>query len=284
MNTRVTGLLKRGVAVAAGALLAVSAGAAGVVAAAPVIEPGTVTALQALAVEEKVAHDSYTVFAGRYDLPLFDNIAGSESRHQVTVAELLAKHGITDPTAGDPLGVFDDPTVTSSYEAQIAQGSASLTAAVAVGIAIEQTEIRQLTAILAGTVARDVSQVATNLLDGERNHLAALQSVAAALVAEPPTTPVQRMQSAEVRAQVSGRYRVGDVLLLAARPVRTDAGVTIRWRVAAETRAYCEVRTRDGRTTVTLVRPGTCRVEGVAPAPSDAYLPYRVARVYRIGR
>jgi hypothetical protein len=281
MNMRVTRPWGRGIALAGSVLLAAFASSLGLAVAVPVLEPGTVTALQSLAVEEKVAHDTYGVFAGVYDLPLFDNIALSESRHQATVAALLAKHGIADPTAGDPVGVFDDPTVQARYDAQLTQGRTSLAAALQVGVAVEQGEIRTLTGILAPTVPRDVTQVATNLLDGDRNHLTAFQSAADASAAQPPTAPVQRVQSAEVRAQVSGRHRVGDTLLLAARPVKTDAGVTIRWRVIKETRSYCEVHTRDGRTTVTLLKPGTCRVEGIAPAPSPEFIGFRVERAYR---
>ena len=47
---------------------------------------GTLTAaqratLQANAQEEKLAHDLYTAFAARYDDPVFDRIAASETHH-----------------------------------------------------------------------------------------------------------------------------------------------------------------------------------------------------------
>ena len=288
MRTRSTGVFRRvlGVALSSALLVGVGFVASGARAmTATVLEPGTAAALQALAVEEKVAHDAYVVLGSTFDAVLFDNIAESEARHQETVAGLLTKHGVTNPTTGDALGVFDDAAVQSRYNDLITRGRASLTAALGVGVEIEESEIRILTGILATTVPRDVGQVATNLLDGERNHLAAFQAaLASAPPADPATVTARRVQSAEVRTQASGRYEVGYTLLLAAGPVTTDAGVTLRWRVTTQSRDVCRVRTEDGRTTVTLRRPGTCRVVGVAPAPSPEYLEYRIQRTYRAVR
>ena len=90
-------------------------------------------------------------WAPRIDAVLFDNIAESEARHQETVAGLLAKHGIANPTAGDALGVFDDPAVQTRYNDLIARARTSLTSALEVGVVIEESEIRILTGILATT-------------------------------------------------------------------------------------------------------------------------------------
>ena len=75
---------------------------------------GTLTAaqrstLQANAQEEKLAHDLYTEFAARYDDPVFDRIAASETRHLEAVRTLLARYGITDPTAGQAAGQLQRP-------------------------------------------------------------------------------------------------------------------------------------------------------------------------------
>jgi hypothetical protein len=246
------------------------------------LEPGTAAALQTLAVEEKVAHDAYVVLGEAFDAVLFDNIAESEARHQETVAGLLAKHGVSNPTTGDALGIFDDPAVQARYNDLVTRGRASLTTALGVGVEIETSEVRILTGILATTLPKDVRQVATNLLDGEHNHLAAFESALASTPpADPATVAARRVQTAEVRTQASGRYQVGDTLLLASQPVVTDAGVTLRWRVTTESRNVCTVRTRDGRSTVTLTRPGVCRVIGLAPPPSPEYFAYRIQRTYR---
>ena len=46
----------------------------------------------------------------------------------------------------------------------------------------------------------------------------------------------------------------------------------------------CTVRTVNGKSTATLVKRGTCRVVGWAPAPSADYLPFTVQRTYRAVR
>jgi hypothetical protein len=91
-------------------------------------------------------------------------------------------------------------------------------------------------------------------------------------------------QTARIRAQASGRYSVGAVLVLARKAVKTSAGVTVRWRATTQSRDVCRVRTVNGRSTATLVRPGTCTVFAWAPAPSPNYLPYRSQRTYRAVR
>ena len=91
-------------------------------------------------------------------------------------------------------------------------------------------------------------------------------------------------QRATIRAAKAGTYRVGRTLMLAAKPVTTDAGVTVRWRVRVQDRDECRVQLRDGQATLKLLKPGTCRVIGWAPAPSPEYAPYQWTRTYRIIR
>ena len=97
----------------------------------------------------------------------------------------------------------------------------------------------------------------------------------------PAAGTVRLQQHARIRAAERGTYPVGRRLLLAARPVKTDAGVTVRWRIREQDRDQCQIRLRDGQTTVKLVRPGTCTVIGWAPAPSEQYAPFRWTRTYR---
>jgi hypothetical protein len=100
-----------------------------------------------------------------------------------------------------------------------------------------------------------------------------------------PTAATARIaQTARIRAQASGRYPVGAVIVLARQPVKTSAGVTVWWRATTETRKMCTVKTVKGKSTATLVKRGTCRVVGWAPAPSADYLPFTVQRTYRAVR
>lgn len=253
------------------------------------VSPETASALQTLAVQEKVAHDAYAVFAAQTSLPIFGNLVDGEAQHLTTVRALLTKHGITDVTVGDAAGVFDDTATQSAYDKAVSAGRTSTAAALEQGIALERTLVTQLNGILATDVPRDVRQVSTNLLDATGNHLAALEQVLATTprdadppMVDPPGVPVQRVQTAEVRAQVSGRYRVGERLTLAPSPVKTDAGVTLRWRVTKESRATCSARTRNGESTVLLRAPGRCVVVGYAPAPSPEFAPFTLTRTYRV--
>ena len=102
--------------------------------------------------------------------------------------------------------------------------------------------------------------------------------------AAPQPATTRTAQTARIRAQASGRYPVGTVIVLARQPVKTSAGVTVRWRATTESRKMCTVRTVNGKSTATLVKRGTCRVVGWAPAPSADYLPFTVQRTYRAVR
>ncbi len=97
----------------------------------------------------------------------------------------------------------------------------------------------------------------------------------------PLAATVRTQQQANIRAAKAGAYRVGRTLVLANRAVKTDVGVTVRWRVRAQDQDECQITLSKGRATLTLNRPGTCTVFGWAPAPSPEYAPYRWTRTYR---
>ena len=146
----------------------------------PVAPSGTLTAaqrstLQANAQEEKLAHDLYTEFAARYDDPVFDRIAASETRHLEAFRALLARYGITDPTAGLAAGSFSDPTVKATYDRLLAEGLTGEPAAFGVGRTVETTDIADLRAAAQGLTAPDVQRVYQQLLNASQQHLAAFE-------------------------------------------------------------------------------------------------------------
>ena len=89
-------------------------------------------------------------------------------------------------------------------------------------------------------------------------------------------------QKAQVKAPAAGRVAVGDVLVLAAKPVKTNAGVTVRWSRTKASAGVCSVGTTGGRAVATMLKPGTCTVVGNAAAPSSAYSAYQTVRTYRV--
>ena len=123
--------------------------------------------------EEKLAHDIYLALYAEWQLPIFQNIARSEQTHTGAVLQLLTRYGLDDPAAGLPAGEFIDPTLQSLYDQLVAQGRASLEAALRVGAAIEEIDILDLEERLAQTNKADIRRVYENLLAGSRNHLRA---------------------------------------------------------------------------------------------------------------
>jgi len=118
--------------------------------------------------EEKVARDVYNYFYAKYGFRIFTNIASSEQQHMDAVKALLDKYEITYPSlaAGD----FEDASLQSLYDNLTAQGDVSLSAALEVGVLIEETDIDDLNERIIDAPA-DVEIIYTNLLNGSYNHL-----------------------------------------------------------------------------------------------------------------
>lgn len=127
--------------------------------------------------EEKLARDVYLYFESLYPVPIFGNIAESEQRHMDAILTLLLRYGLDDPALDKEPGEFTDPTLQSLYDQLVAQGSASLEDALAVGVLIEETDIEDLEANLLNVIHKDIRRVYENLLRGSRNHLSAFQSL-----------------------------------------------------------------------------------------------------------
>jgi hypothetical protein len=100
------------------------------------------------------------------------------------------------------------------------------------------------------------------------------------------TTPAQllaqKRQTARIRAPKSAAFKVGTMLVLTKKPVKTSAGVTVRWRATEASEDNCTVRVRNGRATAEMIKAGTCRVIAFAPAPSPEFLRFRETRTYRV--
>lgn len=138
----------------------------------------TTKLLQSMAAEEKLAHDVYVTLGDIYGTRVFDNIAASETTHLNRLRDLMKVYKVADPTAGDPVGKFDDPAVQRLYDQLVAQGKVSLTAAAQSGITIEKLDIADLDKALATKPAADITAVLKALRAGSVRHLAAFQRFA----------------------------------------------------------------------------------------------------------
>ena len=129
--------------------------------------------LQYLVEEEKLARDVYTYFAANVTSQKFSNILKSEQTHMDYISALLKKYNYFNPTSTRAAGVFRDPELQVLYNQLTAEGSASTTAAFAVGVKIEELDISDLQKMMAASVPADMAAAMALLLQGSQNHLAA---------------------------------------------------------------------------------------------------------------
>ncbi len=136
--------------------------------------------LQYMRDEERLARDVYTALAARYDgAQPFANIARAEQTHFEAMGNLLARYGVSDPSAGRAAGSYAEPELQGLYDRLMEQGSKSLADAYDVGIAIEKADIADLEKAIANASETDVDRVFGNLKRGSEMHLRAFEAAKA---------------------------------------------------------------------------------------------------------
>lgn len=131
------------------------------------------TDLRFMREEEKLARDVYLSLHERWELAMFRQIARAESRHMALTRVMIHKYGVEDPVGDNGLGVFTNSSLQALYEELTASGAASVEAALLVGAAIEELDIRDLKRSLERSNNRDLALLYQNLMKGSRNHLRA---------------------------------------------------------------------------------------------------------------
>ena len=185
---RLAGMALGGVALAP-VLTACGGGGDGVAtdATAPVLERATAQAASAedlsadeiagllfMREEEKLAHDVYVALYARWGALVFNNIVPSEAQHTEAVRQLILSHGLADPAATTPAGVFVNAELQQLYDALVARGQPSLIEALKVGCLIEEKDIVDIDEKKEQVLDEpDIVRVYDNLLCGSRNHLRA---------------------------------------------------------------------------------------------------------------
>ncbi len=127
--------------------------------------------------EEKLARDVYLTLYDQWQMPVFQNIAASESAHMDALLMLIETYGLQDPAAATDIGEFANPDLQALYDQLVAQGSLSLADALEVGAAIEEIDILDLESRIASTDRADIIWVYENLMKGSRNHLRSFVSM-----------------------------------------------------------------------------------------------------------
>ena len=120
--------------------------------------------------EEKLARDAYRVLHATWSRTVFLNIAESEQRHMDAILRKLDLFGLSDPALTEP-GCFSNPQLQSLYDRLVVEGQESPGAALTVGAKIEEMDIRDLMAAIAGTNNVVLRITYENLLEASKNHL-----------------------------------------------------------------------------------------------------------------
>jgi hypothetical protein len=128
--------------------------------------------------EEKLAHDVYVALYEKWGHNVFYQISLSEAEHTDAIRRLIEAHGLEDPAASNPAGVFEDDDLQALYNQLVAMGQPSLIDALKVGCLIEEKDIRDINDKKALVIDEpDIVAVYDNLLCGSGNHLRAFNDV-----------------------------------------------------------------------------------------------------------
>ena len=78
--------------------------------------------LQNIAETEKLAHDVYTLLYEKTNREVFKNMAASEYYHLSLTRKYLKGNSYIDPTEGDVIGYFKNPTLSELYREAVILG------------------------------------------------------------------------------------------------------------------------------------------------------------------
>jgi hypothetical protein len=137
-----------------------------------------ISMLEFMREEEKLARDVYLSMYELYSIPIFKNIAKSESWHMKQVLCLLEYYNIPDPASPDT-GIFNNPDLQALYDALIVQGSATLVEALMVGATIEDVDIFDLGENMAATSNEAILTTFERLSCGSGNHIRSFSALLA---------------------------------------------------------------------------------------------------------
>lgn len=145
-----------------------------------VLSDDAIASLRFMIEEEKMAGDLYDAFYAQTGLTVFSRIAASEDKHMDALLKQadLAGLDVSDLLAL-PAGDYLDPAVQLLFDQLYASGSVSADAALAVGVAVEQTDIADLNSTLDAVAGTALVGVYSHLMNGSEHHLAAFETLLA---------------------------------------------------------------------------------------------------------
>ncbi|HOE34803.1 MAG: DUF2202 domain-containing protein [Chloroflexi bacterium] len=131
------------------------------------------TTLLHMAAEEKLAHDVYIALYEKWDLPLFQRIARSETNHFDRMFQLLGVYGISSNLDQLEAGEFGDPVFDQLYDDLVSRGLESEEEALKVGAYIEELDVLDLEKAIDESTHADIQRAYRRLLQGSSMHLGA---------------------------------------------------------------------------------------------------------------
>ncbi|MFA5331049.1 MAG: DUF2202 domain-containing protein [Methanoregula sp.] len=120
--------------------------------------------------EEQMAHDLYTRWGANYSLPVFANIARSETTHISRVQALIDRYGLGSYRIGNASAGYTDARIQKLYDTLGPVGDASLQNALESGLIVEDQDIEDLDRAIADTTRTDLLSVWQELRAGSLNH------------------------------------------------------------------------------------------------------------------
>jgi hypothetical protein len=121
--------------------------------------------------EEKLAHDVYVYFNGKFNKRVFQNISKSEAVHQKAIIYLINLFGVEAPDS-KPAGEFHNPELQALYTKLITEAE-TLEDALKAGALIEEVDIMDLKKAISETENENIKRVFSNLLQASGYHLKA---------------------------------------------------------------------------------------------------------------
>lgn len=120
--------------------------------------------------EEQMAYDLYTRWGANYSLPVFANIARSETTHISRVQALIDRYGLGSYRIGNASAGYTDVRIQKLYDTLGPVGDASLQNALESGLVVEDQDIEDLDRVIADTTRTDLLYVWQELRAGSLNH------------------------------------------------------------------------------------------------------------------
>jgi hypothetical protein len=123
--------------------------------------------------EEKLAHDVCLVFQRKYRDRIFPNLRRSERLHMDTMAGLLDRYGLENPTKS-AVGEFDDQRLQGFYDRVFDRGMKNRVEAIMVAALVVEKDVIEIAKAMNNTDEPAIMRVYAKHLSGSERHLKAI--------------------------------------------------------------------------------------------------------------